>query len=166
MRVHFICTLYVRAAITDPVPHWLLQKSTLCPSSFLLSSFVFLSSAWHVASLCMVPFGISFFFPHLHPLLLLLLSDGLWFLCFNCSYIFASPLFHSTHNHGRRCFVPVLLLWRFSSSSYIPPLCVGRSARPSSKLHPHILSLILHVLSSNSVVRSFYLLYFTFRVGQ
>lgn len=61
-----------------------------------------------------------------------------------CSYIFAFPLFHSTHNHGWCCSVPVLLLWRFSSSSssllllYSTSLCWALCPLLPKTLPPHL----------------------------
>lgn len=120
-----------------PVPHWLLQKSTLYPS-FLLSSFVFLSSAWHVASPCVLLFGISSFLIHI--------------LCcyFLMHLIFA--FLSSTSHTLLLVLLFLLLLWLFFSSflAFLSGLSCFFSASlfVLYSIFP-ILYLILHVLSLN-----------------
>lgn len=141
---HGICML---GTATVPVSGLLLQKSTLYPSFLLLFSLLCLTCCF---SLCAGVWNVTFF---IFTSFALLPFDA----C--CAYFFFPP--HHGHYDWSPyccCNFPILFLFYLDSLAFFLLLFVFFSLS-----HPGLCSTCF---VAEFVVRSFYLLYFTFRLGQ
>lgn len=142
---HGICML---ATATVPVSGLLLQKSTLYPSFLLLFSLLCLTCCF---SLCAAVWNVTLFY-FLHPSLCYLLMPVVLIFSFlhtmgiMTGLLIAAVIFQFSSFFYLDSLAFVLLLFVFFSLSH-PGLCSTCSV-------------------AEFVVRSFYLLYFTFRLGQ